>query len=170
MIDNITLRRIELLHPKLREETKKIYLNQIVPSLTGKAMCRFAYTLRTFTEQNALYSQGRTKLFDINGNRLGIVTKAKAGQSFHNYGLAIDIVLIQGKHASWDTVKDFDGDGIADWMEVIDIFRNNGWTWGGNFKGVKDTPHVEKTFGLTWQDCLEIRNSGKIDSEGYIII
>ena len=44
MIDQITLKRIELLHPKLRLETKDLYLNKIVPALTGRAMCRFAYT------------------------------------------------------------------------------------------------------------------------------
>lgn len=167
MIDNITLKRIELLHPKLREEVKDLYLNKIVPSLTSNVMCRIAYTLRTFEEQDKLYAQGRTILFDEKGNRLGVVTKAKGGQSFHNYGLALDIVLIDGKTASWNTTKDFDKDGKADWMEVIDIFKNNGWLWGGTFG---DKPHVEKTFGLTWKECLEIKNSGKVDKEGYIII
>lgn len=170
MIDNITIERIKLLHPLLRKETEDLYLNQIVPILTGKAMCRFAYTLRTFAEQNTLYAQGRTVLFDSKGNRLGQVTKAKAGQSFHNFGLALDIVLIIGKTASWDTVVDFDGDGIPDWMEAINIFRENGWTWGGDFKSIKDKPHVEKTFGLTWQQCLELKNSGQVDKNGYILI
>ena len=170
MIDNITLQRIELLHPKLRVETKDLYLNKIVPALTGRAMCRFAYTLRTFDEQTALYAQGRTVLFDAKGNRLGEVTKAKAGQSFHNYGLALDIVLIvDNKTASWDTVKDFDGDGIADWMEVIYIFQKAGWFWGGDFIKNPDKPHVEKTFGLRWEDCLAMKNAGKIDNGGYII-
>jgi len=154
-MDNVTLQRIQLLHPKLRTEVEKMYTNQIVPALTGRAFCRFAYTLRTFAEQDALYAQGRTKLFDSNGNRLGVVTKAKGGQSIHNYGLALDIVLIKdNKTASWEDNVDFDRDGKADWMEVVNILKANGWEWGGDWKSFKDKPHFQKTFGYTWQQLL----------------
>jgi peptidoglycan L-alanyl-D-glutamate endopeptidase CwlK len=160
-IDKITLQRIENLHPKVREEVRDLYLNKIVPALTGKAMCRFAFTLRTIEEQNALYAQGRTKLFDASGRRLGIVTKAKGGQSWHQYGLAIDIVLLVDRNndgvfesASWETKTDFDGDGQADWREVVKIFKDAGWVWGGDWKFV-DAPHFEKTFGLTHQECFK---------------
>lgn len=172
MIDKITLNRINLLHPKVRKEVEDIYLNEVVPALTGKAICRFAYTLRTFKEQDALYAQGRTRLYDAAGKRLGKVTNAKGGQSIHNYGLAFDIVLLtnDGKTASWDTVKDFDGDGKADWMEVINIFKKHGWTWGGDWKSFKDLPHMEKNFGITWKEMLAIYNTGKVDESGYILI
>lgn len=169
MIDTITLQRIDLLHPKVRDEVRLIYIEKIVPALTGNTFCRFAYTLRTFAEQRDLYAQGRTKLFDEQGKRLGIVTKANAGSSFHNYGLALDIVLISGKHASWDIVKDFDNDGISDWMEVVKIFKSEGWIWGGDFKKFKDYPHFEKTFGLTWQTCFDLYTAGKKDENNYII-
>lgn len=171
MVDQKTLERIKLLHPKLRGEVEDLYLNKIVPALSGRAMCRFAYTLRTFAEQDALYAQGRTKLFDSAGNRLGKVTNAKGGQSIHNFGLALDIVLLlDNKTASWDTVHDFDKDGKSDWMEVINIFKAAGWTWGGDWKSIKDAPHVEKTFGLTWKDCLALKKAGKVDKDGYILI
>jgi peptidoglycan L-alanyl-D-glutamate endopeptidase CwlK len=154
-MDNVTLQRIQLLHPKLITEVEHMYTNQIVPALTGRAFCRFAYTLRTFAEQDALYAQGRTKLFDSNGNKLGVVTKAKGGQSIHNYGLALDIVLIKdNKTASWEETIDFDKDGKADWMEVVNILKSNGWEWGGDWKSFKDKPHFQKTFGYTWQQLL----------------
>ena len=160
-MDNITLQRIQVLHPKVRTEVENIYKNQIVPALTGRAICRFAFTLRTFAEQDALYAQGRTRLFDANGNRLGVVTKAKGGQSIHNYGLALDIVLIKdNKTASWEDNVDFDKDGKADWMEVVDILKANGWSWGGDWKSFKDKPHFEKTFGYTWQQLLAKHNTG----------
>ena len=115
MKDQVTLDRINLLHPKLRDEVVKMY-DEIVAALTGSAICRFAYTLRTFAEQDALYAQGRTK----GGLK---VTNAKGGQSYHNYGLAIDIVLLVDKDkngtyekASWDIKTDFDGDGKDDVM------------------------------------------------------
>lgn len=159
MEDAITLQRIQLLHPKLRAEVEHIYKSQIVPALSGRAMCRFAYTLRTFKEQDELFAQGRTKLFDAKGKRLGVVTKAKGGQSLHNFGLALDIVLIiDGKAASWDTVSDFDGDKASDWMEVIKIFKANGWEWGGDWK-FKDAPHVQKAFGFDWKTLLAKYNA-----------
>jgi peptidoglycan L-alanyl-D-glutamate endopeptidase CwlK len=66
-MDKITLDRIELLHPAVRQDVKDIYLNEVVPALSGRAICRFAYTLRTFAEQDAIYAQGRTRLFDSKG-------------------------------------------------------------------------------------------------------
>ena len=161
MSDKVTLDRIQLLHPKVRDEVKNIYLNEIIPALSGKAICRFAYTLRTFAEQDALYAQGRTKLFDANGRTLGVVTKAKGGQSIHNFGLALDIVLLKDTNgdgtfesASWEDTLDFDKDGRADWMEIVSILKKNGWIWGGDWKSFKDKPHFEKTFGHTWRTLL----------------
>lgn len=169
-VDQITLQRIQLLHPAIREEVRNIYVNQIVPALAGRAICRFAYTLRTIAEQDALYAQGRTRLFDANGKRLGIVTQARGGQSIHNYGLALDIVLLRDKDgngtfetASWEDTIDFDGDGLADWMEVVRIFKANGWTWGGDWTRFKDKPHFEKPFGHTWR-TLKV----KLDKKDFI--
>lgn len=154
-MDSVTLQRIQLLHPKVRTEVEQIYRNQIVPALTGRATCRLSYTLRTFAEQDSLYAQGRTRLYDANGNRLGVVTKAKGGQSIHNYGLALDIVLIKDRTtASWEDNIDFDRDGKADWMEVVNILKANGWEWGGDWRSFKDKPHFQKTFGYTWQQLL----------------
>ncbi|WPC11502.1 M15 family metallopeptidase [Riemerella anatipestifer] len=140
-MDKITLQRIELLHPKLREEAKAIY-KEICEALTGNAICRFTHTLRTFQEQNDLYAIGRTK----KGRR---VTNAKGGQSYHNYGLAIDICLLVDKDgngtyetAVWDTKADFDNDKIADWQEIVAIFKRYGWTWGGDWRFL--TLHIFK--------------------------
>ena len=155
MTDQKTLERIQLLHPSVREEVKDLYVNKIVPALEGRAYCRFAFTLRTFAEQDELYTQGRTKLYDASGKKLGIVTKAKGGQSIHNYGLAIDILLIvDNKTASWDTVADFDKDGKSDWMEVVKIFKEAGWNWGGDWKSFKDLPHFEKP-NHDWRTLLQ---------------
>ena len=141
-MDKVTLQRIDLLHPALREEAKAIYA-EICEALKGRAICRFAYTLRTYAEQDALFLQ-KPK-----------VTNAKGGQSYHNFGLAIDIVLLVDKDkngtfesASWETNVDFDGDGVADWMEVVKIFKLHGWAWGGDWKFI-DKPHFEKTFGIS---------------------
>ena len=163
-MDAITLKRIETAHPKLRAELKQIY-NEISQVLTGRALCRFSHVLRTFAEQTALYNQ-RPK-----------VTDAKAGQSFHNYGLAVDIVLLIDKDkngtfetATWDTKADWDADKIADWMEVVQVFKKHGWEWGGEFKSFKDLPHFQKTFGKSWQQLKALHDAKKVDKDGYVII
>jgi len=162
MKDQKTLERIKLLHPKLRNEAGEIY-DEICSALTGRAMCRFSFTLRTFAEQDALFAQGRTKPGSI-------VTKAKGGLSMHNYGLAIDIVLIiDGKTASWDVKGDFDGDGKSDWMEVVTIFKQHGWEWGGDWK-FYDAPHFQKTFGKSVRDLLALHQAGKVDEHGFVRI
>jgi peptidoglycan L-alanyl-D-glutamate endopeptidase CwlK len=126
-------------------------------------MCRFTFTLRTFAEQDALYAQGRTKPGPI-------VTKAQGGLSLHNYGLAIDIALIlDGKEASWDEKKDFDGDKKSDWQEIVTIFKQHGWEWGGDWK-FTDTPHFQKTFGKSVRELLALYKDKKVDKNNYVLI
>lgn len=147
--DQITLDRIKTLHPDIREEVEKMYLyaNNV---LLGKGVrLRFSYTYRSPEEQTELYNQGRM----FKGK---IVTNAKAYQSYHNYGLAFDIVLLVDKNndgifesASWDINADFDKDLEADWMEITLYFKSLGWKWGGDFKSLKDYPHFEKSFGFS---------------------
>lgn len=141
-MDNITQQRIEKLHPIVRKETRKI-IEECDNALTGRAKVRITQGLRTFKEQDDLYAIGRTKP----GKK---VTNAKGGQSIHNYGLAVDICLIiDGKIASWDTVKDWDNDKVADWYECVKIFAKYGWDWGGNWKTFKDLRILKrKTFPL----------------------
>ena len=155
MKDSITLTRIQLLHPVIREEVMDIYVNEIVPALSSSTYCRFAYTLRTFQEQDELYAMGRTKMYDQNGKRLGVVTQAKGGQSLHCYGLALDIVLINGRSAYWDIYRDFDDDSIPDWVEIARIFESHDWEWGNSWG---DSPHFQRTFGLSWEELLERYN------------
>lgn len=166
-MDKVTQERIQKLHPIVRDEMTKI-INECNASLTARAQVRISQGLRTFEEQNELYAIGRTKA----GKK---VTNAKAGQSIHNYGLAVDIVLIiDGKTASWDTAKDWDNDGVADWYECVKIFAKYGWDWGGNWKTFKDLPHFEKKNiptqkGLvktSWRTLLKM----KMDKDGYVIL
>ena len=70
-MDKITLDRIATLHPKVRSKVLEAYTH-INNKLLGKGVrLRFAHTTRTNEEQNELYAQGRTKLFDASGKRLG---------------------------------------------------------------------------------------------------
>jgi len=165
-MDNITQLRIQKLHPVVRDEVIKIITDCDV-ALTGKAKIRITQGLRTFKEQDELYAIGRTKP----GKK---VTNAKAGQSIHNYGLAVDICLmIDGKTASWDTAKDCDNDKVADWYECVKIFAKYGWEWGGNWKTFKDLPHFEKKsiktktaeIKTSWRNLIKLPK----DKNGYVV-
>jgi peptidoglycan L-alanyl-D-glutamate endopeptidase CwlK len=175
-VDKISLQRIERLHPKIRQKVKDAYL-LACERLTGKAILRLAYTERTDAEQDGLYAQGRTKLFDASGKRLGKVTNAKGCQSIHNYNLAWDIVLLIDKDgngtfeaASWDMNTDFDGDKVPDWAEVVCIFKGIGASWGGDWASFKDYPHFQIEFGYSWQELQALKKAGKVDKEGFVLL
>lgn len=186
--DKLSLDRIKRAHPLLREELHHIFL-EMNANLQGRAKPRLAYVLRTFAEQNALYAQGRKILEEVNSLRAKAgmppiaavensrrVTNAPAGLSIHNYGMAFDIVLLVDRNgngrfssASWETNVDFDGDGVADWLECVEIAKRYGWTWGGDWKW-KDMPHFEKTYGYKPSDLLAKYKAGEKDENGYIIL
>jgi peptidoglycan L-alanyl-D-glutamate endopeptidase CwlK len=158
-MDKFTQKRINLLHPLVRDEITTI-INECNTVLTGKAKIRITQGLRSVEEQNELYAQGRTKA----GKK---VTNAKGGQSIHNYGLAVDICLIiDNKTASWDTTKDWDNDQVADWYECVKIFAKYGWEWGGNWKNFKDLPHFEKRGYNNWKTLSKMKK----DQNGYVIV
>jgi len=162
-MDKLTIERIKLMHPKLREKTLADY--KAANNVLGKGCrLRFSYTLRTFAEQDKLFKQ-RPK-----------VTNAKAGQSYHNYGLAFDIVLMYDKDkngtfeaVSWDTKYDGDKDGISDWLEVTKVLTDRGWQNGFIQNGKRwDLPHFQYTFGLNWSELLK-RYNAKCFAEGEYV-
>ncbi|MDR6544569.1 peptidoglycan L-alanyl-D-glutamate endopeptidase CwlK [Chryseobacterium rhizosphaerae] len=165
-MDKVTSERILLLHPLVRDEVKQI-IKECDKALTGRAKIRITQGLRSFEEQERLYAIGR-----LTSEKK--VTNAKAGQSIHNYGFAVDICLIiDGKMASWDTAKDWDNDRVADWYECVKIFARHGWDWGGNWKTFKDLPHFEKKNISQGEDLIKVnwRTLLKMprDQQNYIL-
>lgn len=148
--DQVTIDRIEMAHPKLREELKFLYIecnNKVVPK---HKRLRFTHVLRTFAEQDALYAQGRTKP----GKK---VTSAKGGQSYHNYGLAFDIVILEDRDGS-GTFETASWSVDELWRKVAVFFKSKGWEWGGDWKSLKDYPHFQKTFGYSTSQLLAKMN------------
>ncbi|PKG36731.1 LysM peptidoglycan-binding domain-containing protein, partial [Psychrobacter sp. Sarcosine-3u-12] len=74
-------KKVEKLHPKIRCSVRD-FINDSERELGIKLI--IVQGLRTYEEQNKLYAKGRT----ASGS---IVTKAKGGQSNHNFGVAIDV-------------------------------------------------------------------------------
>lgn len=156
MSDKISISRIAKIHPKLRTDCSDVLIEIQKRGID----IRITQGLRTIAEQDALYAQGRT----TPGKK---VTNAKGGSSMHNYGLAVDFCLLHKDGTiSWSMTEDLDKDGKKDWMEVVEVFKAHGWTWGGDFKSILDTPHFEKGFGYTLEQIKQLKK----DSEGYPII
>lgn len=103
---------------------------------------------RSPEDQDKLYAQGRTVL------GVPIVTNARAGQSFHNWKCAIDVVpLLMGK-PNWNSTYSL----------TSKVGKECGFFWGGDFTGkFKDFPHFEATMGYTFKDF----QNGKIDESKF---
>jgi len=103
---------------------------------------------RTLERQDDLYAQGRTKAGKI-------VTRAKAGYSMHNYGLAIDLVF-DGEERDgiqWSWTGDYNNEPLAgekrsDYERVGEILEKHGFYWYAR-SSFPETPHFQMTFGLT---------------------
>lgn len=157
MRDQISEDRVRKLHPAIRFEVEET-INKIEFLMPLSMKIRVVQGLRTIDEQNNLYAIGRT----IPGNK---VTNAKGGKSYHNYGLAIDFAMMYDKDGngsyeslSWDIFYDHDKNGKRDWLQVVDEFKALGYGYGGDWKSLKDYPHLEKTFGYKPSQLFEKYN------------
>lgn len=90
-------------------------------------------TYRDGAEQDRLYAQGRTKP----GRK---VTNAKAGQSFHQWRVALDIVILIGGKPEWSGTH-------KHWQEAAKIFIKHGFEWAGAWKRFRELPHFQMTGG-----------------------
>ena len=90
-------------------------------------------TYRTGEEQAELYAQGRTKPGKI-------VTRAKPGQSFHQYRVALDVYVVEAGKIDWSGTS-------PKWRKMADIFISQGFEWSGAWKRFKELPHFQMTGG-----------------------
>lgn len=146
--DSISEKNIERLHPKVRDKARE-FINRVEKELGIKL--RVTSTLRTYAEQDKLYSQGRT-------TPGGIVTKAKGGQSNHNFGTALDVVPIVNGKADWKTTADT-------WNKIAVVGKSVGFDWGGDWKSFTDKPHFEMNFGNSLAQLRKKYESGQKDGD-----
>lgn len=103
--------------------------------------------MRTFAEQDALYSQGRTR----KGPK---VTNARGGQSLHNYGLAVDFALMVNGRYTWPEPHSV-------WAAIAEEAVKAGLEAGANW-AKPDKPHVEWP-GVGWKQLLTWYKQGKLE-------
>lgn len=122
-------------------------LNPYVAELAGKFLVlaktnnldvRILAAFRSWNEQDKSYARGRTKPGKI-------ITNARGGGSFHNWGLAFDAAPFENGAPSKNLSK---------YKKMGKIAVQVGLEWGGNFKDIVDLYHLQYTFGLNAEALL----------------
>ncbi len=154
--DLISENRIKNLHPAIRDKARE-FLHK---AEQAGIKLRVNDGYRTYEEQDNIYAKGRTRV-NPDGKTakkpLGnIVTNARAGQSLHNFGLAIDVVPMVNGNADWNTKQ---------WNKIGAIGESLGFKWGGGWKSLIDKPHFQMTFG---NSLAQLRS--KHDGNGYVLV
>lgn len=82
---------------------------------------------RTYEEQAALYAQGRSAPGRV-------ITNARPGYSNHNFGIAFDVGVFEGKRYLGESPK---------YKAVGALGMDIGLDWGGSWKTRVDEPHFQ---------------------------
>ena len=132
----ISLSRLMTVHPALEEKIRQ--LDAAAPEIN----LQIPQALRTYQSQDALYAQGRTTPGKI-------VTDVRGGFSWHNFGLAVDVVpeeAIAGQ-PDWNTAHPV-------WARLISIGESLGLVSGSTWRTFPDFPHFQLTgrFAVTPDD------------------
>ena len=123
-------RNLESLHPDVRELARRHL--ELCASEGIDLLVVQAY--RGMEQQAALYAKGRSAPGKI-------VTNARPGYSWHNFGRAYDVAVIEDGKLLWDGPK---------YARPGAIGKELGLAWGGDFRSVRgDLGHFEYHPGLT---------------------
>lgn len=134
MLNPASQRRLAKVHPMLSTAIQKL-----VQTCSDKGyVIEVVQGLRTYEEQNMLYAQGRT-------HKGPKVTNAKGGQSYHNFGLAVDLCPFKNGAPDWEDEKGFNLIGTT--------AESLGLDWGGRWQKFPDRPHVQLDTIPTLPDC-----------------
>lgn len=122
-VDPRSEKAIATLHERMKPKARDLVRRAAAEGIE----IRITSGTRTYDEQDELYAQGRTKPGKI-------VTKARAGQSNHNFGIAIDVTIFKDGQPVWESPR---------YKRVGEIGEAIGFEWGGRWATIKDEPHFE---------------------------
>jgi hypothetical protein len=127
-LDSISEARLSLICPRVAVKVRDLASVLSFP-------IRVTQGLRGWNEQSALYEQGRS----LPGK---IVTKAQPGHSWHNFGLAVDVVPDDleraGFQPDWNLTH-------PQWQTLESAARALGFVCGADFRTFPDWPHLQIT-------------------------
>ena len=132
-------RDLDDLHPTVRDMARRLLRDAAAAGVP----LTVTFTTRSLATQAALYAQGRTAPGRI-------VTNARPGYSFHNFGLAFDVVpAALLALPDWGDREPHRAATAALWARVGALGKAAGLGWGGDFVHLPDRPHFEWSGGLT---------------------
>lgn len=126
--DRATERHVGTLHPKA-QEAARLFMAKVTDAGIS---ARVISGTRTYEEQNALFRKGRF------GNPPPVVTKARGGQSNHNFGIAWDIGIFDGGRYLGASPL---------YARAAQVGKAPGLEWGGDWKSFQDQPHYQLAVG-----------------------
>ena len=127
----------EGLHPDFKEKVIRWYEECKAEGLKILVYCGY----RSNEDQEKLYKQGRS----TDGK---IVTMARAGQSFHNYGRAIDFVPVKNGESSWDDTASY-----IKAQRIAKEFNLRPMSW--------ELPHLEDGSYKNWRELKVMAKPNK---------
>ena len=126
-MDTVSEQRLSEVYPGLADKVR-----QMATQLESEGTdIRVTQSLRTMAEQEALYAQGRTAPGRV-------VTEARAGYSWHNFGLAVDIAPFTPQGVDWNTSHPV-------WKRAVAVGESLGLVAGAAFRTFPDWPHFQLT-------------------------
>ena len=148
--------KINTLHPEIRDSVTKMLQNLKKDGITVEITLAY----RSYEEQDALYSQGRNEKGEVT-DASKVVTNAKGGQSYHNFGLAFDLTVYD-KDGKKDWNKDSDS-----WKKVIAEEKEQGFEAGAEWTDFPDLPHFQNTFGFMPRALREKKEKNET-TDGFV--
>jgi peptidoglycan L-alanyl-D-glutamate endopeptidase CwlK len=166
-MDTASINKLQQMHPHIKVQVAAVAAYMEACQCTPVNQHPYIVeTLSSFEVSEHDYQLGRTlknpEGIDEHHPMGEMISNAKAGQSYHNYGLALDIMIkIKGEQ-----------EPVFPTPLVVGIFEKHGFTWGGNFEGnFKDEPHFENKMGHTWRQLLSMYEAKQfIKGTNYLII
>jgi peptidoglycan L-alanyl-D-glutamate endopeptidase CwlK len=131
-------RRLEDLHPQVQAKARD-WLDACARAGLDILVTQ---TFRSHAEQERLYAQGRT----APGAK---VTNARGGDSFHQYGVAIDFVPMRNGKPVWGTRA---AEDWALWEKAGSLAEEFGFEWAHRWKTFRESAHIQYTGGLKLAD------------------
>lgn len=133
-MDTVSSARLSLVCPKVSDLAYQLDSRLAQENI----VIRVVQGLRSWSEQQALWQKGR----DANGHVTDpgiVVTNAPPGHSWHEFGMAIDVVPMDDGQPCWN---------LSDprWARIVAVGESLGFYSGSHFVHPKpDWPHLQLT-------------------------